>query len=109
MWDAWAAGDRKGALAVIPDEVVDDLVVHGSFDECRAHVQRYVDDGVTIPAPMIIPFGVDLRRRRRRPLPGGRLTGTRALRAWHGRHRLPPTSLARLSGAVGPRRPAPGS
>jgi alkanesulfonate monooxygenase SsuD/methylene tetrahydromethanopterin reductase-like flavin-dependent oxidoreductase (luciferase family) len=30
MWDAWAAGDRKGALAAIPDEVVDDLVVHGS-------------------------------------------------------------------------------
>ena len=30
MWDAWAAGDRKGALAAIPDEVVDQLVVHGS-------------------------------------------------------------------------------
>ncbi len=28
--------------------------------ECRAHVQRYVDHGVTIPAPMIIPIGVDL-------------------------------------------------
>ena len=26
MWDAWAAGDRKGALAAIPDEVVDELV-----------------------------------------------------------------------------------
>jgi probable F420-dependent oxidoreductase len=60
MWDAWAAGDRKAALAAIPDEVVDDLVVHGSVDECRAHVQRYVDHGVTIPAPMIIPIGVDL-------------------------------------------------
>ena len=32
MWDAWAAGDRKGALAAIADEVVDDLVVHGSTD-----------------------------------------------------------------------------
>jgi probable F420-dependent oxidoreductase len=60
MWDAWAAGDRKGALAAIPDEVVDELVVHGSPDECRAHVQRYVDNGVTIPAPMIIPIGIDL-------------------------------------------------
>ena len=30
MWDAWAAGDRKGALEAIPDEVVDELVVHGS-------------------------------------------------------------------------------
>src|SRR5262249_9300462 len=30
MWEAWKAGDRKAALAAIPDEVVDDLVVHGS-------------------------------------------------------------------------------
>ncbi len=60
MWDAWAAGDRKGALAAIPDHVVDELVVHGSVDECRAHVQRYVDNGVTIPAPAVIPIGIDL-------------------------------------------------
>ena len=60
MWDAWAAGDRKAALAAIPDEVVDELVVHGSPAECRAHVQRYVDNGVTIPALAVIPLGVDL-------------------------------------------------
>ena len=60
MWDAWAAGDRKGALAAIPDEVVDDLVVHGSVAECRAHIQRYVDHGITIPAPAVIPIGIDL-------------------------------------------------
>jgi probable F420-dependent oxidoreductase len=60
MWDAWAAGDRKGALAAIPDEVVDELVVHGSVDECRAHVQRYVDNGITVAAPMIIPIGIEL-------------------------------------------------
>ena len=60
MWDAWSAGDRKGALEAIPDEVVDELVVHGSAAECRAHVQRYVDNGVTIPAPMVIPVGIDL-------------------------------------------------
>jgi len=60
MWDAWAAGDRKAALEAVPDYVVDELVVHGSVDECRAHVQRYVDNGVTIPAPAIIPIGIDL-------------------------------------------------
>jgi probable F420-dependent oxidoreductase len=60
MWDAWAAGDRKAALAAIPDEVVDELVVHGPVDECRAHVQRYVDNGITVAAPMIIPIGIDL-------------------------------------------------
>ena len=60
MWDAWEAGDRKGALAAIPDEVVDDLVVHGSIAECRAHIQRYVDHGITVPAPMVVPIGIDL-------------------------------------------------
>jgi probable F420-dependent oxidoreductase len=60
MWNAWSAGDRKKALEVIPDEVVDELVVHGTPAECRSHIQRYVDNGVTIPAPAIIPIGMDL-------------------------------------------------
>jgi probable F420-dependent oxidoreductase len=60
MWDAWAAGDRKAALAAIPEDVVDELVVHGSLDACRDHVMRYVENGVTIPAMMIVPFGIDL-------------------------------------------------
>ena len=60
MWDAWAAGDRKGALAAIPDEVVDQLIVHGSVEQCRAHIERYRDNGVTVPAPAILPIGVDL-------------------------------------------------
>jgi hypothetical protein len=60
MWEKWGAGDRRGALEAIPDEVVDDLIVHGSFEECRAHVARYVENGVTVPAPMIVPVGVDL-------------------------------------------------
>jgi probable F420-dependent oxidoreductase len=55
MWDAWAAGDRKGALASIPDEVVDALIVHGTPDECRAHVRRYADAGVTTPVIALLP------------------------------------------------------
>jgi probable F420-dependent oxidoreductase len=57
MHEAWAAGDRKGALAVIPDEVVDDLVVHGSPDRCRARIREYVDNGLTTPVLMILPGG----------------------------------------------------
>jgi alkanesulfonate monooxygenase SsuD/methylene tetrahydromethanopterin reductase-like flavin-dependent oxidoreductase (luciferase family) len=60
MWSAWQRGDRKGALDVIPDAVVDSLVVHGSFDECRAHVGRYVQNGVTIPVMAVIPLGMSL-------------------------------------------------
>jgi probable F420-dependent oxidoreductase len=60
MWAAWQAGDRKGALAAIPDEVVDALVVHGSYDQCRAHVGRYVARGVDIPVMAVIPLGEPL-------------------------------------------------
>lgn len=60
MWRKWDDGDRAGALEAIPDEVVDQLIVHGSHEECRAHIQRYVDNGVTTPVLMIMPIpGVD--------------------------------------------------
>ena len=45
----------KGALAAIPDEVVDDLIVHGSPAECRAKVQSYADAGVQVPVMALLP------------------------------------------------------
>jgi probable F420-dependent oxidoreductase len=60
MWEAWASGDRKLANEVIPDAVVDELVVHGSYEACREHVQRYIDAGVQIPSIAIVPFGINL-------------------------------------------------
>ena len=62
MWDHWAAGDRKAALEAIPDELVDTLIVHGSPEECREHVGRYQENGVTTPALTILPFGLDARQ-----------------------------------------------
>jgi probable F420-dependent oxidoreductase len=56
MWEAWAAGDRKAALAAIPDAVVDALVVHGSPESCRAQIQSYVDHGVTTTALALLPL-----------------------------------------------------
>ncbi|MBJ7504841.1 MAG: LLM class F420-dependent oxidoreductase [Ilumatobacteraceae bacterium] len=56
MWDAWKAGDRKAALAAIPDSVVDDLVVHGSPAECRAKIDRYFANGVNTSSLAILPF-----------------------------------------------------
>jgi len=62
MWDNWKAGDRKAATAAIPDHVIDDLIVHGSPAQCREHIARYVENGVTTPAPAVIMPGVDLRQ-----------------------------------------------
>ena len=60
-WEQWAAGDRKGALDKIPDHIIDELIVHGTFDDCRAQVQRYIDNGVTCPALAVMPFpGVEI-------------------------------------------------
>ncbi|MFF5258523.1 LLM class F420-dependent oxidoreductase [Actinomadura viridis] len=57
MNEAWAAGDRRKALEVIPDEVVDDLIVHGSPEACRARVREYTDGGLTTPVLAIVPGG----------------------------------------------------
>ncbi len=61
MREKWSAGDRKGALEAIPDEVVDDLVVWGTPAQCRARIDEYVRNGVTTPCLMVLPFGIDLR------------------------------------------------
>lgn len=54
MWDHWKAGDRTASTESIPDELVDDLIIWGSHDKIAAHIQRYVDAGVTTPAPAIL-------------------------------------------------------
>jgi probable F420-dependent oxidoreductase len=61
-FEQWDAGDRKGSLDKIPESIVDDLVVNGTPEQCRAHLRRYVDNGITTPALMILPFGgIDVR------------------------------------------------
>ncbi|WP_017572211.1 LLM class F420-dependent oxidoreductase [Nocardiopsis halotolerans] len=57
MWKAWDEGDRRGALAAIPDSVVDDLIVHGPAAYCRERIRAYADNGVTTPviAPITPP------------------------------------------------------
>jgi probable F420-dependent oxidoreductase len=62
MWAHWKAGDRQAALDAIPDSLVDQLIVHGSPEQCREHIQRYVDNGVTTPALALLPFGLDQRQ-----------------------------------------------
>jgi probable F420-dependent oxidoreductase len=61
LWSHWKAGDRKAALAAIPDEIVDRLVIHGSAGECRDHVERYREAGVTTPVLAIL-HADDLRQ-----------------------------------------------
>jgi probable F420-dependent oxidoreductase len=55
MWRLWAGGDRKGALAAIPDHVVDALILHGPAESVREQVRAYVEAGVT--TPVLAPMG----------------------------------------------------
>nr|WP_062340968.1 LLM class F420-dependent oxidoreductase [Herbidospora sakaeratensis] len=57
MHEAWAAGDRAGALKAIPDEVVDDLIIHGTAEQCRARVNEYVRNGLSTPVLAPLDLG----------------------------------------------------
>ena len=60
MWDAWDAGDRKRALELVPQSVLDDYFLTGTPEECWAQVRRFVDAGVTIPIVEYHAFGIDV-------------------------------------------------
>jgi probable F420-dependent oxidoreductase len=46
MWEAWGRGDRRGAVAAVPQHVMDELLLRGSVPTLRAGIQRYLDAGV---------------------------------------------------------------
>jgi probable F420-dependent oxidoreductase len=55
MQERWAAGDRRAALAAIPDETVDALFLWGSRDQIRAGVRRYLDNGLSTAVMLVTP------------------------------------------------------
>jgi probable F420-dependent oxidoreductase len=58
--DAWQAGDRRGAMAAITDELVDELMVHGDPQACRERVAEYQARGLDTPVLAVVPApGVD--------------------------------------------------
>jgi alkanesulfonate monooxygenase SsuD/methylene tetrahydromethanopterin reductase-like flavin-dependent oxidoreductase (luciferase family) len=55
MHDAWRTGDRRAAMAAIPEDVLHDLVVFGSPARCAAAVQRYLDAGADVVTLALLP------------------------------------------------------
>ena len=55
MLTAWNSGDRKGAVAAIPDSLVDELVIHGPLEHCRERVAEYHATGLDTPVIAITP------------------------------------------------------
>lgn len=56
MWDAWANGDRRGAVAAVPANVLDDLLLWGDASARNAAVQHYLDAGVDTAILHLISF-----------------------------------------------------
>lgn len=54
--ERWAAGDRKGAVDEVPDDMVDELMIVGDAEECRGRLQRFRAAGVT--TPVVLPFSL---------------------------------------------------
>jgi probable F420-dependent oxidoreductase len=54
MWRAWQAGDRRGALAAVPDALVDELFLTGDEAQIRAGLADYVSAGVTRPVISVV-------------------------------------------------------
>ncbi len=55
---AWGEGDRGEAAEAITDEMVDNITVIGTPDECREKMARFRDNGVDMPL-MAFPHGSD--------------------------------------------------
>ena len=64
MWRAWDAGDRRGAVAAVPEQVIDNLILHGTMEEVRAHVGRYLDAGVDTAVLRLLTRETDPARMR---------------------------------------------
>jgi probable F420-dependent oxidoreductase len=53
MWEAWAAGDRRLATKLVPEEVIDELFVWGDYGAMRRGLERYAERGATTTVPVL--------------------------------------------------------
>lgn len=55
MMNAWQAGERRRAAALVPDHVVDDILVWGDRKRILDRIQAYRENGVTTPVLAVVP------------------------------------------------------
>jgi probable F420-dependent oxidoreductase len=68
MWEAWERGDRRGAVAAVPLDVVRALILRGSVAGIRAGIQRYFDAGIDTAFLQLATTEPEPARRRQRVL-----------------------------------------
>jgi probable F420-dependent oxidoreductase len=57
VFQQWDSGQRRQAAASFPDDVIDEIIIHGPPGACREQLQAYLDAGVTMPSIFFI--GID--------------------------------------------------
>ena len=78
MWEAWQRGDRKAAVEAVPDAVMSDLIIRGSYEEIRTHVGRFLDAGIDTVFLSLGTTETDPARRREVLVDALRALGPRA-------------------------------
>jgi alkanesulfonate monooxygenase SsuD/methylene tetrahydromethanopterin reductase-like flavin-dependent oxidoreductase (luciferase family) len=58
MVAAWREGDRKGAVAKVPDELVREIFIFGEPDVMKERLAEFVARGIT--TAVLTPIGADL-------------------------------------------------
>lgn len=66
--DAWNAGDRKTALASLPEQMIEQIFVFGSVANCRRRLKEYARAGVTTTALELRSYAPDPKEQRARVL-----------------------------------------
>lgn len=69
MWRLWAAGDRRGAMAAVPDEIADGFYPSGPPEAVREQIDRYFEAGVDTVIVGLLEEAVDAREAARRIAP----------------------------------------
>jgi alkanesulfonate monooxygenase SsuD/methylene tetrahydromethanopterin reductase-like flavin-dependent oxidoreductase (luciferase family) len=59
MQEAWDAGDRQKATELVPDDVIQDLFVMGTPQQCIDKIEAYAEAGVTVPVLAFLPTALD--------------------------------------------------
>ncbi len=65
MWQAWDRGDRRGAVAAVPRQVLEDLAIWGSPREMKSRILRYMEAGVDTAFLQLLSFTPDLEQKRK--------------------------------------------
>jgi len=68
VFDAWTAGDRKKALSLMPDSMVEAIYVFGTSAKIAARLREYERAGITSTALQFVSYAKDPTEKRTRIL-----------------------------------------